>query len=78
MTTAQVPTEGGNASTHPSGDANVDVVRYNTVAAAIMVAVGIPTLDLYGFVNQHCGLNYQACDWSAGVNIRVSMGNHFT
>ena len=31
-----------------------------------MAAGGIPTLDMYAFVNQHCGLNYETCDWSAG------------
>ena len=41
-------------------------MRYNEAAAAIMAAGGIPTLDMYAFVNQHCGLNYETCDWSAG------------
>ena len=63
--TTPVPTDGGNASSLPSHCANADVVRYNTAASAIMAAAKIPTVDMYSFVNQHCGLNYETCDFSA-------------
>ena len=31
-----------------------------------MDAAKIQTLDMFGFVNAHCGDNYETCDWSAG------------
>ena len=65
--TTPVPTVGGNASSFPSHCANADVVRYNAAAAGIMAAAAIPTVDMYSFVNQHCGINYETCDWSAGT-----------
>ena len=71
--TTPVPTDGGNASAFPSHCANADVVRYNAAASAIMAAAKIPTVDMYAFVNRHCGLNYETCDYSQGK------GNvHFT
>ena len=24
-------------------------------------------IDRFAFMNQHCGLNYETCDWSAGT-----------
>lgn len=71
--TTPVPTDKGNASAFPSHCANADVVRYNAAASAIMAAAKIPTVDMYAFVNLHCGLNYETCDYSQGK------GNvHFT
>ena len=31
-----------------------------------MDAAKIQTLDMFGFMNAHCGENYETCDWSAG------------
>jgi len=64
--TTPVPTDGHNASSFPAKASNADVVRYNAAAAAIMAAAKIPTVDMYAFVNKHCGFNYETCDWSVG------------
>lgn len=65
--TTPVPSKGGNASSYPSGDANDDVVAYNEAAARIMHNRSIPTLDLYSYVVDHCGHNFELCDWMSGT-----------
>jgi hypothetical protein len=27
----------------------------------------VETLDMYAFINDHCGANYSTCDWSPGM-----------
>ena len=65
--TTPVPTIGGNASSFPSHVANADVVQYNAAASKIMDASNINVIDMYSFMNAHCGVNYETCDWSGGT-----------
>ena len=64
--TAPVPTIEGNASKSQTNCIPSDVAIYNEAAKTIMAAAKVPTLDIYSFVNAHCGANYSMCDWSAG------------
>ena len=66
VTTTPLPANGTSDRT------NEDVIKYNKVAAAVMseasasgtgTAEVVHTCDLYGFVEQHCGVGYTTCDW---------------
>jgi hypothetical protein len=64
--TTPVPTNPKNASIPTTNVLNADVLQYNAIAATIMSEHQIETLDMYTFVNEHCGVNYSNCDWSPG------------
>jgi hypothetical protein len=64
--TTPVPTNKANASKPTSECLNSDVIKYNAAASSIMAAAKIPVLDMFGFVNAHCGAGYETCDWSPG------------
>ncbi len=47
-----------------SNRVNSDVVWYNGVALDVMKSVGgVQICDLYSFIVDHCGTDYDACDW---------------
>ena len=38
----------------------------SSLGVLIMAAAKIRTVDMYAFVNKHCGYIYETCDWRAG------------
>jgi len=52
---------------------DTDVQAFNKAAVAVMKDEGVPVLDLYTFVHQHCTKpgekNYESCDWQLPRNV---------
>lgn len=44
------------------GRLEIDVIRYNTAAAAVAASAGVPTCDLHAVIEARCGQGYGQCD----------------
>merc|ERR1712086_17197 len=72
VSTTPVPTDPPpQKGANPAGEDNctlvpgrleVDVIRYNTAAAAVAASAGVHTCDLHTVIEERCGQGYGQCD----------------